>query len=156
MPGKVYWDANVILNYINEDATHKPTLGAFLEDGENGLVELVTSTLSLAEVAFAAAEKDAKTLDPEVEARIDKLWYPIGPIRLIEFHRLIGIEARGLLRIAVATGQHLRPPDAIHLATAKYHGCTEFQTYNNTKLVHFSAEIGCPVNQPVHPKPKLI
>ena len=130
MPGNaplIYWDANVMLSYINEYANRQPTIEALLYDGENGLIELVTSTISLVEVAFAQAEKDAQSLDAKVEAKIDKLWYPIGPIRLVEFHRLIAQQARGLLRLAMSTGQHLRPPDAIHLATAKDQGCSEFQ-----------------------------
>lgn len=158
MPGSapiIYWDSNVMLSYINEHPDRKPTIEALLEDSVNDVIEIVTSTLTIVEVAFAKAEKDTQSLDSNVEAKIDKLWFPAGPVRLVEFHRLIGQEARGLLRHAIATGQSLKPPDAIHLATAKQLGCAEFQTYNNKKLAHFSAEIGCPVSEPIHDKPKL-
>ena len=87
--------------------------------------------MSIAEVAFAKAEKDGKVLDPAVEAEIDTLWHPDSPVRLVEVSQLICIGARRLLRDAMIRAIPLRAADAVHLATAVMIGETnQFHTYD--------------------------
>ncbi len=73
-PRMVYWDSCIFLDYIEGVAERMPVLDSLLEEASttDGLV-IVTSTLSVAEVAFAQVERTDRTLDPAVEARIDAL-----------------------------------------------------------------------------------
>jgi predicted nucleic acid-binding protein len=70
---RYYLDANVMLSYIDGDEDRLPEIDELFRRGDAGEVELVTSALSMVEVAFASAEKDAAQLDPQM---IDM---PIGP-----------------------------------------------------------------------------
>jgi predicted nucleic acid-binding protein len=51
MPGnnqrQIYWDANVMLNYINEASDKHPTIEALLGEAEQGRFDIITSTLSV-------------------------------------------------------------------------------------------------------------
>ena len=102
----------------------------WLEKAEKGKVVIVTSTLSIVEVAFAKQKKDQGVLIPEEEAKINNLWTPGSPVPLAEFHTSIALEARRLMRDAMASGIGLKPADAIHLATCRNLGIDEFHTYD--------------------------
>ena len=69
----VYWDASVFLSYVNGEQERLPTIDALLEESRNGEFTIVTSTLSITEVAFAEMEKTQRALDPQVEQAIDAL-----------------------------------------------------------------------------------
>ncbi len=150
----VYLDANVFLYYINDDVDRAPIIDAILSEGEDLGLPLFTSELSIVEVAFGASEQKKKALDSETEERIDKLWLPGSPVRLVEYYRLIGDDARSLIRLAVAKGWALTPIDAIHLATARRMEATEVHTYDD-KLYKFSNDIGLEVREPHTTRPKL-
>ena len=92
--------------------------------------QIVTSVLSITEVAFAKIEQDQKALDPEVERKIDKLWQVGAPIKIVEMYELIAVRAKHLMRTAVEKGWSLKPADAIHLATADQLKVAEFHTYD--------------------------
>lgn len=145
----VYWDADVLLSYIDGDAERLPTIDELLRRARAGNIELVTSVLSQAEVAFASEEKEAGQLDPAIEANIDELWKPASPITLVEVHPAIVRSARDLIRSAVAAGRSgLKPADAIHLATAERMGAVEFHTYD-TGLTKHSAGVGFTIREPL-------
>lgn len=146
---RVYWDACVFLSYINGVPDRLPTIDALLresEDPENER-EIVTSTLSIVEVAFALAEKEARTLDTETERKIDALWTDRGAVKLVEFHEGIAREARSLIRSAMSSGLSLKPADATHLATARSLRVAEFHTYSKD-LPRFSSVLGISVKEP--------
>lgn len=69
---RIYWDANVFLNYIENHPDRIATLDALLADasGEIG-IEIWTSTFTIAEVAYAQAERSGRVLDPAIEEAID-------------------------------------------------------------------------------------
>jgi predicted nucleic acid-binding protein len=97
MPGEprpVYWDACVLLSYINEVTERVSVIDELLRQSRAGEVRLLTSALSQVEVAFAASEKEQAALDPEVEQRIAELWTPGSPITPVEFYDLIGEASR--------------------------------------------------------------
>jgi len=61
MPGEprpVYWDACVLLSYINEVTERVSVIDELLRQSRAGEVRLLTSALSQVEVAFAASEKE--------------------------------------------------------------------------------------------------
>jgi len=154
---RIYWDADVGLSYINGESDRLPTLDALLADSSSpkGSIELCTSELSEVEVAFAKAEQDKKALDSSIEKQIDKLWSDSETLKVVDYHHTIGIEARKMIRMGMEKGWQLKPMDAIHLATAKFLGVSEFHTYDK-RLLKYSSEVGFPIVEPNTRKPRMI
>jgi predicted nucleic acid-binding protein len=137
MPDKIpryYWDACVFLHVISpEDEGHTSRLKDLehlLDSAENGEIKLLTSAISIAEVIYAAEEKQAGQLDPTVEMRIEELWRVGGPVSIAEYTRRVGMEARALARLGLPEGRVLKPYDAVHLATARLLEVDEFHSYD--------------------------
>ena len=153
-PKLIYWDACVFLSYINDIPSRITVLEPLLADSakENGTVAIYTSTISQVETSFAAAEQQQKALAPETEQRIDNLWADTNAIISVEYHNVIGREARQLMRDGIPQGWSLKPLDAIHLATAKWL-CSvgipiaEFHTYD-TRLYRYADAIGVKIIEP--------
>lgn len=154
---RIYWDADVWLSYINGEGDRLPTLDALLADSSSpkGEIELCTSEISEVEVAFGKAEQDKRAMDSDVEKQIDALWADSEALKVVEYHRAIGIEARKMIRTGVEKGWQLKPMDAIHLATAKYLGVNEFHTYDK-RLLKYSNEVGFPIVEPRTSQPRMI
>jgi predicted nucleic acid-binding protein len=148
-PQRNYWDSCVFLSYINGVEDRLPTIDGLLAESSNPEHEreIVTSSFTIVEVAFALHEKVEKVLDAEAENKIDALWTDRRAVKLIDFHEGIAREARTLIRGAVASGLSLKPGDAIHLASARSLGVTEFHTYSKD-LVKFSTVTGYPIMEP--------
>lgn len=147
-PRRIYWDACVFLSYINGVPARIGVIDELLKQARAGDFELLTSSLSHAEVAFASIEKEQGQLDPEIEDKIDALWRPGSPIKTVEFHDLIGREARALMRRGISQGWGaLRAADALHLATAQRMEVAEFHTYDKG-LLKWDHRAGFPIREP--------
>lgn len=152
---EVYWDSCVFLHYIEGTPRWMPVLDALLDEASQSKdTVIVTSTISITEVAFAQLEKDNQTLDPEVVAAIDDLWNDRSAVKLVEYNEVIAREARDLLRRKVHLGRHLKPMDAIHLATAITRQVSDFHTMDE-KLQRAWQDLGFAVRNPFTDKPKL-
>jgi len=150
MPDKrwAYVDACVCLSYINGDTDRVTTIDAvFQEANRLSRTRLFTSMVSIVEVAFGAMEQKRAVLDATTEDKINGLWLPGSPIRLVEYYRLIGDDAKSLMRLAVTKGWSLKPLDAIHLATARRMEATEFLTYDE-RLDKFAPDVGFNIVRP--------
>src|SRR5579859_8179649 len=116
---KYYVDACVFIDLIEHPADQEPakTIAAILEAAENGECEVVTSTVTIAEVWHAKSEIDHRAPDPEVARKISQLWNPTSsPVQLIDFHELIAREAVAILRSGIDKGwRKTRGVDGIHL-----------------------------------------
>ena len=150
----VYWDANVFLSYLNAIPHRLPDLDALLEQSGQQF-QIVTSTVSIVEVAFAATEQAAGVLDPAIEQRIAALWAPDSPIKLVEFSGLVAEIARDLVRLAMTRGTGMKPLDAIHLATAKAVATLRFHTYDE-HLYQYAELVGFSIEPPQASAPKLL
>jgi predicted nucleic acid-binding protein len=152
----VYWDANVFLDYIEGNPTRLPVLDALLDDSANprGTIQIVTSTISIVEVAFAVHEKINRILDSHIEVRLNDLWTDEQAVKLAEFHDLVAIEARALMRRGLEMGMRLKPMDAIHLATAARLEVAEFHTYD-ASLRKYAPIVGFPIVEPHTLQPRL-
>ena len=63
----IYWDANAFLAYVNEETNRMPTLDAILDGAAKGEIQLRTSEISRAEVAFGTTEQTQRALDIATE-----------------------------------------------------------------------------------------
>ena len=151
----IYWDASVFLSYINGEPQRLPTIDALLEASREGEFTIVTSTLSITEVAFAEMEKTQEALDPDVERAIDALFADREVVALVEFHQLIATEARRLMRRALISGRSLKPPDAIHLATAVQREVDLVHTYDD-RMLRYGDLTGLPIELPSTESPRLL
>ncbi len=154
---KIYWDACVWLSYINGISGRLPILDALLAESasDKGDITIVTSAISQVEVAFGMTEQSNKALDANTENEIDQLWADRDTIIILEYHEIIGIGARDLIRQGISRGWKLKPIDAIHLATAKSVRANEFNTYDKD-LVKYSDFLGFPVCEPHTSTPRLL
>lgn len=146
-PERIYWDANCFLSYVNGIEDRLPVLDALLDRAERSEVLVVTSMISLTEVAYAAYEKELGRLDATAEAAIDALFDDRSVVALVEYHEFVARQARGLMREAIAQGWSLRPADAIHLASAKVGEATRVHTYDE-RLFRFGVLLDIPVERP--------
>lgn len=148
----VYWDANVFLAYVNAMPDHIAVLNALVEQARNGGITIYTSALSRVEVAFSDSEQQARAPSLEVESQIDNLWANRNVVRVIEILPVITLSARGLIRDGLASGWSLKPPDAIHLATARWLlgewiSVDEFHTYD-ASLFRYADVMGIDILEP--------
>jgi predicted nucleic acid-binding protein len=159
MPGdirRVYLDANVFLAFVSDEADRTPVVEEVLRKAQAKELGVLTSTVTIAEVAYGAEEKLHRALDAETESRIDGLWAPGGPVTLVEASRYVLVAARGLIRANLAAGNaRLSPLDAIHLATAQIEHVAELHTYETNRHDQWSGLISLPVVEPSVPQPPL-
>ncbi|MGH2365600.1 MAG: type II toxin-antitoxin system VapC family toxin [Chloroflexota bacterium] len=151
----LYWDADAFVSYIEKVPGRIDILDALLKDSasSDSPLQIVTSTISVAEVAYIASER--RGLDPAVEAAIDALWADRDAVKFIDYHHGLGLEARSMIREAVSTGiTGLRAADAIHLASAKSIAAREVHTYS-ADWPRFATMIGCPIRPPYVRQPML-
>ncbi|MDQ3410738.1 MAG: PIN domain-containing protein [Chloroflexota bacterium] len=144
---RIYWDAPVFLDYVNGDLEKLPVLDALRDRASpRGDIEIVTSVLSITEVAFGHLDQTGRQFDPRIQATIDALW--TDPILApVECYAGIAFEARDLVRSARRAGTDLKPADAIQLATARRVSVTEFHTYDKA-LFQYSRLVGSPIIEP--------
>ena len=153
-PRMVYWDSCIFLHYIEGTKEWMPILDSLIDEASTtGELVIVTSTVSITEVAFAKVEKSGRALDPAVEADIDGLWADRSAIRLVEFDQVIARAGRTLLRRAIEIGRSLKPMDAIHLATAELMQVAELHTTDDTLKTW--NDLGFSVQDPYTQRPKL-
>jgi len=144
---RFYWDADVFLSAINGPKERLPIIEAILDDCAGKNAELYTSMLSITEVAFAGSEKESCRLNDTIEEKINKLWYPPSPVKLVEISEFVILEAKKLMREAIQKGWSLKPADAIHLATAKRVSPIEIHTYESG-WIKYSDMVGCKICEP--------
>ncbi len=159
MPGRsrrIYFDANVFLAFVSDEPGRAAVVEEQLRQSQAGSVAVLTSTVSIAEVAYGAEEKSQQSLDVDIEARIDGLWAPGGPVTLVEASRLVLVTARSLIRSNLALGYgRLTPLDAIHLATALVEKVDTMATYETNACARWATLTGLLVTEPEVYQPPL-
>lgn len=149
----VYWDACVFIDYLQKAPSRIAVLDSIVAEARNGPLLLVTSTLSMVEVAFAEGERRQGALDAEKLRTIDDMWADRSIILLVEFNPVIAIEAREIVRRGFAEGRSLQASDAVHLATARNMDVADFHTYDSD-LLRWNG-IWFPVRNPFTMRPLL-
>lgn len=152
---RFYWDSCVFLSYVNADEGKVDDIESLLGYADKGEIEIVTSNVSIVEVAFGASERNQSSLSEEMEVKIKKLWQPASPVMLVEFHTLIADEAKHLIRSGVPAGWSLKPMDAVHLATAQRLKVNELHTYDEP-LSKWASKVSYRITQPSPSTRKLL
>lgn len=153
-PRGIYWDSCVFIHYIEGTKEWMSILDALLDEASQGnRLVILTSTVSITEVAYAKSEKPGNVLDPNIEAAIDNLWNDLSAVQLVELSQIIARDARSLVRQSVEIARSLKPLDAIHLATARIMNVSDFHTMDGS-LKQWN-NLGFPVRDPWTAQPKL-
>lgn len=133
-PRRIYWDACAWIALIQKEKI-RDDAGRTTEDrdmmcrtvieaAKRGQFEILTSTLSLVEVC-----KDPAIKGQPADAVAD--YFETDYILLVNVDRSAGDHARALMTAGHAG---LKPPDAIHLATAAISGTEEMHTFDGKLL----------------------
>lgn len=121
----VYWDANAFLGYLNEEDDKVEVCGHVLQAAENGVLVIVTSAITLAEVVYI---KGGTKLPEEKRALVDA-FFKAEYISVRNVTRMTTEIARDLV-----WDHNIRHKDAIHVATACLHKVPILHTYDD-KLI---------------------
>jgi len=153
---RIYLDANVLLSYVSDAPERADVVQSLLEDAEDGKVHLLTSNLSIAEVAYIASDQEPGH-GTDDEATIDELWTPDSPVKLAEFSRLVAHRARSIIRKSRDNETaRVRSADAVHLATAEINECDRFYNYEGeSRRNGWDALIPADVSEPYVDAPRL-
>jgi len=151
----VYCDANVFLSYINGEKEHIDLLEQFFQEiQQDKSRKIVTSILSITEVAHSDQEKKPNRVSDKILDHIDAFWGDPSLIEFVDFNEVLARQARALVRQAITNKFALSPNDSIHLVSAKYVGTTDLFTYDK-KLYKFSDMVGFNISEPFVNNPKL-
>jgi len=138
-PNRFYWDACTWIAFIQKEKVDLPN--GQVEDRESmcrsllitakaGKVEIATSALSLVEVC-----KDPASAS-EAASRFHE-FLELDYVLLVTLDRIIGEKARELMQGGYSG---LKPPDAIHIATAIVANALEMHTFDR-KLLDFDGPL---------------
>jgi predicted nucleic acid-binding protein len=151
----IYCDSNVFLAYFNREMPLFPIINQLFEEIEKDKSrQIVTSILSITEVAFHVEERKKHRLMPEALSTMDNFWNDRTLLDLIELNEIIARAARDLIRERFTDKLVLKRDDAIHLASAQYIGADEFLT-DDDKLYRYSDALKLDIRKPYVLSPKL-
>lgn len=151
-PPLSYLDACAFLAYLNNEPGRAEHLEALFEEAERGNVRLITSTITLAEVAFL--KETGTTSDVDADVRIDDLLLDRRIITFVECTEDIARGARRYVRPAADQTQGLKPADAIHLSSAIAAGVDYFLTYDSD-FDPAVLDVDFEITEPMPATPKL-
>ena len=115
--------------YLANEPTRAAAIAGLFDDARSGDLELLTSVLSVTEVAYIVTDHMSLGSNAD-EDEISTLWTPTSPIRLTDVSFRIAEHARSIIRTARSSGKRgVKPADAIHLASAEVNECDYFFTY---------------------------
>ena len=155
-PVRVYLDANVLIAYVADEEGRADKVQSLLDDARDEKITLLTSVLSITEVAYIATEQS--DIDPVGSAEtIDQLWVPASPINVVDVSTRIAREAREIIRQSKRRQKKVvKPADAIHLASASIHSCDRLFTYERDSTRRQWAELTrLTVDEPFLDEPRL-
>jgi predicted nucleic acid-binding protein len=124
-PERIYWDSCTYIDYLEGSHPLAAEMEMIMEDWRSGLVALVTSALTIAEVLYVKCADEKRRADRSREKDIEALFNPPpGPrFLLVELNRKTALKARDLVWNA-----GIDPKDAIHVASALEARCEVLYT----------------------------
>lgn len=152
---KVYLDACVLLAFVSGEEDRSDQITSLLEDADTGVLQILTSTLSITEVAYIKSSQRVR--EERDDSEIEELWSPQSPIKLLEFSREVAFQARRIVRKVLALDiKRVRSVDAVHLATADFSECEHFFTYEREMTrTAWNSLVGAEVAEPFQFVPRF-
>ena len=144
MPITVYWDANIFHAVFGREAGRVDACERVEMAARSGNVDIYTSTVTFVECIWI---KGKPKFSKEHEEEIGK-YFMHKFIRPINCDRQIAEAARAL----VWEYPHLKPKDAIHVASARFLQVDVMHSYDNDDLVRLNGQIGNPPLQICYPE----
>ena len=130
-PIRVYLDSNVLIAYVADEEGRAGVVQSVLEDAREERIDLITSVLSITEVAYISSGQAGGDPVGSQDA-IDQLWVPASPITVVDVSARVALEARAIIRQSKTLGTRVvKPADAIHLASASIQQCDRLFTYES-------------------------
>lgn len=132
-PKRIYWDACVWIALIKQETVtlkngtvekRYARCREIIAMAEKGAIEIVTSAFTIAEVCKSSEVK---------ESGVDNLptFFDKSYILLVPVDKTVGVKAQGMQTSGIAG---LKPPDAIHLASAHRAKVDEMHSYDSDLL----------------------
>lgn len=124
-PDRVYWDSCTYLDHLEGSHPLAATMETILDDWRAGVVTIVTSSLTIAEVLYVKCGDPLKLRQADIAKRadIEALFAPNPNLLVVEVDRSVAEEARLL-----HWNHGIKPKDAIHVASALRAGCPVMHT----------------------------
>lgn len=133
---RFYWDSCAFIGRIQGDPSRIIDLKFLTDEAAAGRVQIVASALAVAEVSYIRRECSEAEKLRDIE-EIGK-FFDNDYIHIVQVTRHIATEAA-----KIAVRHKVKPPDAIHLATAIASNCQVVHTYDNV-LLKLDGKVGAP------------
>jgi predicted nucleic acid-binding protein len=118
---RIYWDSCVFIHAFNKTPSHFSTILAIEKEAKAGELEIFVSVLVIAEVVNSRTHGKMTDADTRAIAKYFRNKY----IKIVPVDRPVATAAADIVR-----NHDLKPPDAIHVATAIRTKCEVFYTYD--------------------------
>jgi predicted nucleic acid-binding protein len=145
---RYYWDACTFISRLQGDTDRIIPLEYLTDEAAAGRIEIVTSTLTIAEVCHLKKECSEEEMTEDI-ATISQ-FFSNDYISLVQVTKRIATDAANISR-----QYGVKPPDAIHLATAISANCPIVHTYDGKKLLKLDNMIGDPALRIMIPRPEV-
>ena len=139
---RIYWDSCVFIDSLQQTPGRYDVLREIVESAKRKETEIVTSAFSIAEVV---AITDDRPVSPTDVQKI-KDFFENEYIKLRQLDRQT-VE----LAADIGRTHSIKPPDAVHIATALLAKCRELQTYDGLgkpaskkRMLFYDGKIGSP------------
>lgn len=123
-----YWDSNVWLGLLNNEADKVDACKEQLERARQGQFKVICSAITLTEVVWLRGpdrQKLPPSVNPQIEAFFKHDFISVRPV-----DRAIGEKARRLVWEFADSPEKLKPYDAVHVATAVMLNIPILHTYD--------------------------
>lgn len=140
---RIYWDASVFHAFFGNEVGRVDKCENVIKAAQNDVVQIYTSAITYTECIW---RKGSSKLSIQNEMVI-KAFFEHKFIRPIACDRSIGEEARKLCY----DHSHLKPKDAIHVASALFAKADALHSYDDDDLVCLNAKLGDPPLRICHP-----
>jgi predicted nucleic acid-binding protein len=134
---RVYWDSCVWIALIDEESGRVDRCQSQIRQATGGSFEILTSSLTLAEVYKFKCGSEAKALAIAKDAEFEKYLRQRFVVQ-IQLDHAVGTHARRLLRQFSALK---KPNDAVHLASAALNNADTLYTFDSDNLIPLHRKI---------------